>query len=37
MSRNSSDLNKVHFDAEFALFDTKSIFENMSNSLKFLR
>jgi len=36
MSRNGNDLNKIHFDDEFALFDTKAVFENMCDSLKFL-
>lgn len=37
MSRNSNDLNKIYFDDEFALFDTKAVFETMCDSLKFLR
>lgn len=37
MSRNGNDLNKIDFDDEFTLFDTKAVFENMCDSLKFLR
>ena len=35
MSRNGNDLNKIHFDDEFALFDTNAVFENMCDSKVF--